>query len=246
MRKIFLISLISALILTAGAFAWVLDSASALPSAASSLTSDAEVTVALEPWLVFSPAKESPTTGLIFYPGGKVDPQAYAPSLRRIAEQGFLAVIVPMPLNLAVLAPDRAGSVMAAFPEVQHWAVGGHSLGGAMAADFAGKQPQLVQGLVLWAAYPAGSTDLSTSDLSVVAIFGTRDGLVSEEDLEIARQLLPPATRWVAVEGGNHAQFGLYGPQAGDNPAELEWQAQQDQVVGATLELLHSLNRGQE
>jgi hypothetical protein len=246
MRKIFLIFLISALLLTAGVSAWVLDSSPALPSAAASLTSDANVIVELEPWLVFKPAGEAPTTGLIFYPGGKVDPMAYAPSLRRIAEQGYLAVIVPMPLNLAVLAPNRAASVMAAFPQVQHWAVGGHSLGGAMAADFAGKQPHLVQGLVLWAAYPAGSNDLSSSNLSVVSIYGTRDGLVSDENLETARQLLPPTTRWAAVEGGNHAQFGLYGPQAGDNPAELEWQAQQDQVVSATLELLHSLDRGQE
>jgi dienelactone hydrolase len=220
---------------------WGETPAQPMREALTALESDAQVTITTGAWLVFQPAASQPVTGFIIYPGGRVDPRAYAPMARQVAEQGYLVIIVDMPLNLAVFNPGAADKVMAAYPEIQSWAIGGHSLGGAMAANYAIYHPEQVQGLALWAAYPASSDDLSSSDLRVVSIFGSLDGLATGEKIEASRPLLPADTTWISIEGGNHAQFGWYGSQAGDNPAVLSRSDQQAQVLTATLELLEDL-----
>lgn len=182
--------------------------------------------------------------GLILYPGGRVDARAYAPAARAIARHGFLVTIVPMPLDLAFFDLDAAREVISAHPEIDRWAVGGHSLGGAMAARFAHRNPDLISGLVLWAAYPAESDDLSERDLRVTSISASADGLATPDEIAASRTLLPPETRWVVVEGGNHAQFGWYGDQAGDNPARVSRAEQEAQVVSATVDLLDALGEG--
>lgn len=215
-----------------------------MPEALAALQSDDQVRVDTEPWLIFRPVGEEPTVGLIFYPGRLVDPRAYAPPARAIAAEGYLVVVTPMPLDLAILAPDRAAEVMAAFLSVRCWAVGGHSMGGGAAARFANTHPSAVRGLVLWASFPAIIDDLSAQkDLAVVSIYGTRDSLTTSEHIAISRRLLPPppATRWVTIEGGNHAQFGWYGPQFGDTSATISREEQQAQTVAATLDLLARL-----
>lgn len=201
------------------------------------------VLVDTEPWLTFQPALQQPTTGLIFYPGGRVHPRAYGPPAREIAGEGYLVVIAPMPLNLAVLAPDRAQAVIAAFPMVTHWVIGGHSLGGAMAARFVHRNPAAVDALVLWASYPAASDDLSDRDVPVTTIYSTRDGLATTQEILASQPLLPLHTRWVRIEGGNHAQFGWYGPQKGDNQATISRHEQQRQVTAATIALLDAVGR---
>jgi pimeloyl-ACP methyl ester carboxylesterase len=115
-------------------------------------------------WPAWSPAHAAIEAGLVSYPGGKVEPAAYARSAQAIAAEGFLVVIPPVPLNLAVLAPDRAGDVMAAYPDVTSWVVGGHSLGGAMAGRFTASRPDDVRGLALWAAFPDGDLSEDTGD----------------------------------------------------------------------------------
>lgn len=220
---------------------WGETPAQPMPEALAALESDAQVTINTGEWLVFMPAVSQPDTGLILYPGGRVDPRAYAPIARQVAEQGYLVIIVDMPLNLAVFNPGAAGKVTAAYPEIQHWAIGGHSLGGAMAANYALNHPGQVQGLLLWAAYPASSDDLSSSGLRVASIFGSLDGLATSEKIEASRPLLPAETTWVTIVGGNHAQFGWYGDQAGDNPAAISRSDQQAQVLSATLDLLEGL-----
>jgi PPOX class probable F420-dependent enzyme len=196
------------------------------------------ISIDVSKWITFQPVARTPTTGLIIYPGGRVDYRAYAPQANEIAAQGYLVVIVHMPLNLAVMNPDAAAEVIAAYPEIEHWVVGGHSLGGAMAANFVYTNPGAVEGLVLWAAYPALSNDLSGTDIQVLSISGTLDGLSTPEKIAASIPLLPADTTWVAIEGGNHAQFGWYGPQAGDNPATISRADQQAQIVEATLALL--------
>jgi dienelactone hydrolase len=218
---------------------WAATPLGPMPEALSALRSDDRVLVQTAPWLTFRPAAAMPEVGFILYPGGRVDPRSYAPFARDIAAAGYLVVIPPMPLNLAVLAPQRAADIMAAYPEIRRWVVGGHSLGGAMAAQFAHDHPQRVAGLVLWAAYPAGNLSLADAALPVLSIYGTED--MGREAIEASRSRLPPHTEWVTLPGGNHAQFGWYGPQPGDGLARISPEAQQAWVVQATLGFLRRL-----
>jgi hypothetical protein len=236
-----IIVMLIAVLVIVGAVAFVIWGSNPLPAdiqALSSLENDATVTVEQDPWLVFKPESTDPTGGLIIYPGGRVQPEAYVPAAHTIAEAGFLVVIPPMPLNLAVFGADVATDIMTAYPQIDCWVVGGHSLGGAMAARYAYNNPQSVQGLVLWAAYPADSNDLSTSNLAVVSIHASEDGLADIETIQASQPLLPISTNYVLIEGGNHAGFGWYGPQSGDKPRTISLESQQEQVIDATIALL--------
>ncbi len=213
------------------------------PLALDALTSDDEVEVEVGDWLVFKPRAGQPATGLVFYPGALVDPRAYAPFARDIASEGYLVVIPSMPLNLAVFGQGEAQKVIEANPAVENWAVGGHSLGGVMASQFIKDYPWAADGLTLWGAYPSEGSDISCRVLEAVSIYGTRDGLTEPTDIEAARHLLPPDTDFVAIEGGNHAQFGWYGPQSRDLPADIDHLDQQAQTVAATLQMLARLSQ---
>jgi acetyl esterase/lipase len=212
-----------------------------MPEAVASTQSDAQLTITSDPWLVFQPTGQDPTTGLILYPGGRVDPRSYAPLAHAIASQGYLVVIVPMPLNLAVLGSGRAADVIEAYPQIEHWVIGGHSLGGSMAALYADKHRDQIDGLLLMASYPAGSNDLSDSNIKVTSIYGTLDGLATREKIDASRELLPADTNLLPIEGGNHAQFGWYGDQSGDNPATISRLEQQARVLLGALGLLQSV-----
>lgn len=202
------------------------------------LLSKAAVSVSRERWFVFSPLGEEAESGLIFYPGGRVPSEAYAPLARALAEAGYLAVITPMPLNLAVLDIGAASAVMEANPQITTWVIGGHSLGGAMAARYAHENRDAVDGLLLLAAYPEAHTDFQDWGLAVATVYGDRDGLVSVGEVEASFQQLPADSLKVRIKGGNHAQFGWYGEQAGDQPATITRYEQQRQVIDAVLWLL--------
>jgi hypothetical protein len=190
--------------------------------------------------IVFMP-DSSPTAGLVLYPGGRVEAEAYAPVARLIAEEGYLVVIEPMPLNLAVFGIGRAQRALDAFPEIDAWAVGGHSLGGTMAAEFAAREPDSISGLVFLASYPASSTDLSDAAISVLSLRGTNDGLVTEQDVKDAQLLLPSRSESITIDGGNHAGFGSYGEQAGDGGSTLPKGAQASITADAVANLLATL-----
>jgi pimeloyl-ACP methyl ester carboxylesterase len=233
-----LLGIVAVLVLALGAagYVWATDLPDPMPETEAALVSDDVVAVETEPWLAFIPA-EPAETGFIFYPGGRVPAQAYAPPARAIAQAGYLTVVPSMPFGLAVLAPDTADGIIEAYPEVTRWVIGGHSLGGAMAADYAASH-DTIEGLALWAAYPAGGTDLSEAPLAATSIYASEDGLATIEEIEGSRVQLPPDTTFVEIVGGNHAGFGWYGPQDGDGEATITREEQQAQVVEATLELL--------
>ncbi len=248
MRKsiCYTVSIVLVFTFAAGGFlAWANTPLAPMPEALEALHSDSQIQVTEAGWIVFQPVGTQADTGLILYPGGRVDPRAYAPVARAIAEQGYLVVIVPMPLNLAVFGADRAQDVISAYPEIQYWAISGHSLGGAMAARFAYQHPGATEGLALWAAYPAKSDDLSRQNLEVLSILGSRDGLGTAQGVEETRQLLPESTQFVVIEGGNHAQFGTYGEQPGDSDAAITRTNQQAQVIQATQYLLAKIDKSQ-
>ena len=209
-----------------------------MAEAESALASDAAVRVKREPWISFEPTDGTANGGFIFYPGGRVAPEAYAPLARALAEKGVLAVIVPMPLNLAVLNPDAAAAVIAAYPQVSTWVIGGHSLGGAMAARFAYAHPGAVSGLVLLAAYPESQIDLRERRLAVASVYGDRDGLATPPEIEASLVRLPDDARKIMIAGGNHAQFGWYGPQAGDLSPRISRRDQQSQALNTVMAVM--------
>ncbi|MFW5688053.1 MAG: alpha/beta hydrolase [Spirochaetota bacterium] len=163
--------------------------------------------------------------GIIFYPGGLVEPEAYVSLLAPLAERGVPVAIVRVPFNLAVFGSDAAAIVLDdRFGDLaETWTLAGHSLGGAMAARFMARRSwdyESARGLILLAAYPADSDPLRRYDIEVLSIWASNDGLATAEDREETRALLPEDTRYHVIEGGNHAGFGEYGPQ--DNDGELE------------------------
>lgn len=173
-------------------------------------------------------------TGIIFYPGGKVEPSAYAPLLQTLSENGIFCVLQKMPGNLAVLNPNAAADIFDAYPEITHWYIAGHSLGGSMGAWFAGKHPDCLEGVILLAAY-------STNDLSstrVLSLYGTEDGVLNREKYEKNRKNLPEDAAEIILDGGNHAFFGSYGPQKGDGQAAITPAQQQAQTAQAILKFI--------
>jgi dienelactone hydrolase len=243
--KIILILLVAAILLgVAGFTVWAYTPLGPMPEALAALESGDQMQVETDPWITFTPQNKEVTTGFILYPGGRVDPRSYAPTARAIAEEGYLVVIPPMPFNLAVFGANNAAEIINEYPEIDQWAIGGHSLGGTMAASFTASQPDTIDALVLWASYPADNNDLSNRNgLSAASIYATNDGLVTAENIEASRLLLPAATRWNEIDGGNHAQFGWYGSQPGDGQAAISHTEQQEQIVTNTVGALQQLGQ---
>ena len=167
---------------------------------------------------VFAP--ENAKAGLIFYPGGKVEYTAYRPLMAELAKRDIFCVLLEMPLNLAVLDRNAAEGIPEEFPEVEHWYLAGHSLGGSMAASFVAKNADTYEGLVLLAAY--STENLVESGLKVCSLYGDRDGVLNLEKYGKYRSNLPQDTLELVLEGGNHAGFGCYGHQEGDGTSTLE------------------------
>ena len=196
------------------------------------------VDVKTDRWLVFCPKGKEPRIGFILYPGARVDVRAYSPTAQAVAAKGYLMIIVPMPLNMAGFAINRASRVIKEFPSIVHWAIGGHSFGGAMAASFAYNNPATVKGLVLWSSYPSSRNDFSARDLAVSSIYETMDGRSVIKGIDLYRNRLPQQTRWTPIEGGCHARFGWYGLQKNENVPTISHEVQQNIINAATLELL--------
>ncbi len=221
------------LALVIGCAVYVGDYYRADSTALEALQGSAEVLVRQEDGMVvFQP--QAPVAGFIFYPGGKVEYTAYAPLMLALAEQDILCVILQMPLNLAVLDVNAAAGIPEAFPEVSRWYIGGHSLGGSMAASYAAEHTDVFAGLVLLASY---STEKITG-MDVLSICGSEDGVLNWEKKEAYRGNLPQETVELIIDGGNHALFGSYGPQDGDGQASISAQQQIRQTVAAFLAFL--------
>jgi predicted esterase len=243
LRRVLLVLLIALLLTFIAFIVWANTPPAPMQAALDALVSDASVTVATTPWITFTPTEITPTTGFIFYPGGRVDVRSYAPPLRQIAESGVLVVAVPMPLNLAVFGQNNADAVIQAYAgQIDRWVIGGHSLGGAMAGRYAYEHSDTIAGLVLWASFVEESYSLAGRDIAVASISGTLDGLATQGETAQNQAALPEQTIFVAIEGGNHAQFGDYGEQPGDNPAAITREEQQAQAVAATLALIERVN----
>jgi hypothetical protein len=224
-----------------GVFLWWAQPQPLLPEATAALSSSpgAEFTQGADGRLTYMPTGSDPTTGLVLYPGGKVPAAGYAPTARAIAEAGYLVSVVPVPFNLAVFDIGAAAAVIEDHPEIERWVVGGHSLGGSMAAQFISGNPGLVDGLALWASWSAA--DLSDEDLTALTTWGTLDNAASSITSTENIGHLGTSVTAVPIEGGNHEQMGWYTGQPDDPPATITREAQQEQLVAATIGLLESV-----
>ncbi len=178
-------------------------------------SSDITATEIAKNTLAFVP--ENAKTGLVFYPGGKVEYTAYEPLMKACADRGILCVLVKMPFNLAVLDVNAADGIAEKYPEIENWYVGGHSLGGSMAATYASKNTASIDGVVLLGAY--STSDLK--DIKVLSIYGSEDGVMNRDKYQKYLDNLPNDFTEYVIGGGNHANFGMYGEQKGDGISSL-------------------------
>jgi len=192
-----------------------------------------------EDHIEFAPLGEGKQANLLFFPGGMVQIEAYAPMARAIAEAGFRVVLIKLPF-LGRHAPsdeDKAEAVQRAIRQFQiagtdtRWVVAAHSFGGVLASRLAAERHDAIRSLVLIGTTHPRDVDLSTANLPVLKILGTRDGVASPARTRENAARLPADTRWVEIEGANHAQFGYYGPQLGDSRATITREEQQRRLV---------------
>jgi dienelactone hydrolase len=179
----------------------------------------------------------TPQVGLIFYPGGLVSPDAYVPLLAPLAEKGVKVFVTKPFLNLAVFDAEAALGIAKKEPQLK-WFLAGHSLGGAMAVKAAKKEPSLFAGLALLGAYADKNDVITDANFPVLSISASLDGLSTPTKIEAAKGYLPANTRYWVIEGGNHAQFGNYGPQQGDGKASIDAANQQQQTREALLKMI--------
>ncbi len=183
--------------------------------------------------VTIQPADGNIRAGFIFYPGGKVEHTAYIPLMKALASEGVLCVLVEMPFRLAVFDVNAADSIPVRYPNVKTWYIGGHSLGGSMAASYLEAHAEDFEGLVLLGSY--STADLSNTNLSVLSVYGSEDGVMNREKYAANKFNLPENCVETVIEGGNHAGFGMYGHQDGDGVATL---TPTDQIARTTEAIL--------
>lgn len=188
--------------------------------------------------LVFQPSSPN-GKGFIYYPGGLVEPEAYGVTAQSIADAGYLVVIPKMPLNLAFTGINRADGIQAEFPEIESWAIGGHSLGGAMAAEYAKNNVDSIDGLIMFASYPANTEEFVDFPIPILTIIGSNDPGSPEQEA-FYDAISDSASRFI-IEGGNHRQYADYSFQNNDGIATISAAEQQAQIIEATIEFLDAL-----
>ncbi len=179
---------------------------------------------------------ENSSCGFIFYPGGKVEYKSYIPLMQLLASKGIMCVLVEMPCNLAVLDINAAEGIKEKFPEIEKWYIGGHSLGGAMAASYLSENKDDFYGLILLASY--STTNLCDDNLKVLSIYGSEDKIMNYESYESNKENLPFGYTEHIIDGGCHAYFGMYGKQDGDGEANISNEEQIIQTSNAILEFI--------
>ena len=209
--------------------------------ALSALQSSSQVNVTQTEELIAFLPRDGASVGLIFYPGGRVEAEAYAVFLHEMARWGYATFLVKMPLGLAVFGTGRAATLISAYPAIQTWVLGGHSMGGGVACDFVATHPN-VRGLLLYGTF--SGCDLSKrDDLAVTLIYGTHDAVITPAQVTSARSKLPAQTRYVVIEGGIHSFFGDYGRQDGDGQATISHEEARVQILEASRALFQHIEQ---
>lgn len=209
--------------------------------AVQAMQSDAAVTVTDQDGIIqFEPVSTSKQPSVLFYPGAFVDPESYSPWARQLAEAGYRTYIVRMPLDLAVMGMNKADQVIESHPD-ETFVLGGHSLGGAMAARYAAEHADQLAGVFFMGAYADDKGSLAATDLKALQLTGSLDGVLSWDTWEQDKKNMPQETTYVSIEGGNHAQFGSYGNQRGDLEAAISETDQHNQIAEAMITWLQQM-----
>lgn len=216
-HKIICILLLTLALCLGACFFYVNDYYHAQPEALAAFSADSDVQRQILSDGVLAYIPDTASACLIFYPGGKVEYTAYEPLMHACAKEGLLCVLVEMPFNLAVLDVDAAAGIQEMFPDIEAWYIGGHSLGGSMAASYLADNTDAFEGLVLLASY--STADLSAEGLEVLSIYGSEDKVLNHEKYVKYKSMLPAGFTEHVIDGGNHAGFGMYGEQEGDGEA---------------------------
>jgi hypothetical protein len=204
------------------------------------LISDDEIEVTISEYISFTPKNLKVERGFIFYPGAKIKPECYAPLAREISKAGYKVIIADMAFNMPIFSINAAKNIMNDFNNINKWTVGGHSLGGVVAARFACNNNK-VESVVLLASYPS-NYDLKYLGKKVLSIWGSSDGILNfEKAYKAKEELLPPSTVVVEIEGGNHSQFGNYGTQDGDEEAIISSEEQLKITTDSIVNFLNDL-----
>ncbi|MDD6389617.1 MAG: alpha/beta hydrolase [Firmicutes bacterium] len=177
----------------------------------------------------FAMGPEDADAGIIFYQGARVDAVSYAPLMRELADSGIACFTSYMPYDLAILDKDAAEEIIRYNPDIGRWYIAGHSLGGAMAASFAGENPELFEGVILLGAYSAD--DISDANLKVISIYGSEDKILNMDKYREYSANLPDDFTEVVIEGGCHSYFGDYGLQKGDGKPLISLNSQIKQTA---------------
>lgn len=173
-------------------------------------------------------APSGPTEkAVIFYPGGKVEYLAYYPLLEKLSQQGVTCILVKMPFNLAVFDTNAADKIISDNPQIKHWYIGGHSLGGAMASSYASAHQDKIDGLILLGAYVYGDYPKKKA----ITIYGSNDQVLDKSKINYIENVF-------VIDGGNHGQFGNYGQQKGDGEADISRGEQQNTAVQAIIDFI--------
>lgn len=178
--------------------------------------------------IIFEP--KNAKIGFIFYPGGKVEHTAYIPLMKSLSSMGVMCALVKMPFNLAVLDINAADEIRHSFPQIEKWYIGGHSLGGSMAASYVAEHADEFDGLALLGSY--STTDLTSTGLDVLSIYGSEDKVMNREKYKESKINLPSSLHEEIINGGNHAFFGMYGAQEGDGTPSI---SNSDQIYKTAL-----------
>ncbi|WP_080054963.1 alpha/beta hydrolase [Spirosoma aerolatum] len=178
---------------------------------------------------------------LIFFPGAMVDPTAYAPLARHVAEAGYATYIIKMPWRLATYGYKRINTLAEFADTTKQYVLGGHSQGAKMAAQYVYEYPGKMAGLILMGTSHPRDISLSNSTIPIMKVSATNDGLASPWEVAQNKNKLPAHTEFVVIEGGNHAQFGYYGSQLGDDTPTLSRAEQQNRCEQAIVRFLQHL-----
>ena len=221
-KKILLIVVLAIVVIISGGIAYLKTQTYSPTNQAQQVAEQAEDK---SDWLYF-PSKDTSKPLIIFYPGALVKPESYSDWAETVAKAGYPVYIVKMPLDLAILAPNRGEKILSQQPN-RDYVIGGHSLGGVMASRFANEHTKKLRGAFFLASYPDEKGSLADSKIPELSLTAENDQVLNQEAYKKAKKELPKTTDYQEIGGGNHAGFGSYGKQKGDGKSTITDQNQQ-------------------